>query len=127
MKTKIYIIVSSLITLWCLFFCWGGYFDDFNVSVETAPEVVETPTINKPVINTPIILGPTEEYEDPTPTDAAPSVAPEVIPNIILATGEDKDLIAEGVVARIPTGLKNRRGERIIVKIKTCDYNKLKS
>lgn len=40
---------------------------------------------------------------------------------------EDKDLIAEGVVARIPTGLKNRRGERIIVKIKTCDYNKLKS
>lgn len=40
---------------------------------------------------------------------------------------ENKDLIAEGVVAKIPTGLKNRRGERIIVKIKTCDYNKLKS
>jgi hypothetical protein len=40
---------------------------------------------------------------------------------------EDKDLIAEGVVARIPTGLKNRRGERTIVKIKTRDYNKLKS
>lgn len=40
---------------------------------------------------------------------------------------EDKDLIAEGVVARIPTGLKNRKGERLIVKIKTCDYNKLKS
>lgn len=32
--------------------------------------------------------------------------------------------MAEGLVLRTPCGLKDRRGERIIVKIKTCDWDK---
>lgn len=32
--------------------------------------------------------------------------------------------LAEGLVLRTPMGLKTRRGERIIFKIKTCDFNK---
>lgn len=32
--------------------------------------------------------------------------------------------LAEGLVLRTPIGLKDRRGNRIIVKIKTCDWNK---
>ena len=34
------------------------------------------------------------------------------------------DYLAEGLVLRTPCGLKDRRGNRIIVKIKTCDWNK---
>lgn len=32
--------------------------------------------------------------------------------------------LAEGLVLRTPMGLQSRRGERIIFKIKTCDFNK---
>ena len=32
--------------------------------------------------------------------------------------------LAEGLVLRTPMGLKTRKGERIIFKIKTCDFNK---
>lgn len=32
--------------------------------------------------------------------------------------------LAEGLVLRTPMGLKNRKGERIIFKIKTCDFQK---
>ena len=32
--------------------------------------------------------------------------------------------LAEGLVLRTPMGLKTRRGERIIFKVKTCDFNK---
>ena len=34
------------------------------------------------------------------------------------------DYLAEGLVLRTPCGLKDRQGRRIIVKIKTCDWNK---
>ncbi len=34
------------------------------------------------------------------------------------------DHLEEGLVLRTPMGLKNRRGERIIFKIKTCDFQK---
>ena len=34
---------------------------------------------------------------------------------------------AEGLVCRTPLGLKNRRGERIIFKVKTCDWDKYKN
>jgi len=34
------------------------------------------------------------------------------------------DYLAEGLVLRTPNGLRDRRGNRIIVKIKTCDWNK---
>lgn len=37
---------------------------------------------------------------------------------------ENKDFNAEGLVCRTPIGLKNRKGERIIFKVKTCDWNK---
>ena len=37
---------------------------------------------------------------------------------------EDKDLDAEGLVLRTPSGLLFRNGERIITKIKTCDFKK---
>ena len=32
--------------------------------------------------------------------------------------------LAEGLVLRTPIGLQSRRGERIIFKIKTCDFQK---
>lgn len=32
--------------------------------------------------------------------------------------------LAEGLVLRTPMGLKTRKGERIIFKVKTCDFNK---
>ena len=35
-----------------------------------------------------------------------------------------KEHLAEGLVLRTPMELKNRRGERIIFKVKTCDWNK---
>ena len=37
---------------------------------------------------------------------------------------EDKDLDAEGLVLKTPNGLLFRNGERIITKIKTCDFRK---
>ena len=40
---------------------------------------------------------------------------------------EDKTLIAEGLVLSSPIGLKNRRGERLIVKIKYEDYAKYRN
>ena len=40
---------------------------------------------------------------------------------------EDKDLNAEGLVLRTTCGLKFRNGERIITKIKTCDFDKFKA
>lgn len=36
----------------------------------------------------------------------------------------EEDHLEEGLVLRTPMGLKNRRGERIIFKIKTCDFMK---
>lgn len=38
---------------------------------------------------------------------------------------ENKDYIAEGLVLKAPCGLLNRRGKRIITKIKYCDYKDL--
>ena len=35
---------------------------------------------------------------------------------------ENKDYDAEGLVLKAPLGLLDRRGERIITKIKTCDF-----
>lgn len=40
---------------------------------------------------------------------------------------EDKNFLAEGLVLRTPLGLKNRRGERIIFKVKTCDFVKYRA
>lgn len=37
---------------------------------------------------------------------------------------EDEALAAEGLVLKTPIGLKNRKGDRIITKIKTCDFTK---
>ena len=37
---------------------------------------------------------------------------------------EDKTLPAEGLVLRTPIGLKSRKGDRIIFKVKTCDFEK---
>ena len=36
----------------------------------------------------------------------------------------NKGFIAEGLVCKSPVGLKNRQGQRIIFKVKTCDWNK---
>lgn len=38
---------------------------------------------------------------------------------------ENPDYDAEGLVLKCPDGLRTRRGERIIFKIKTCDFVKL--
>ena len=40
---------------------------------------------------------------------------------------ENKDYDAEGLVLKTPNGLLLRNGERIITKIKTCDFQKYKS
>lgn len=40
---------------------------------------------------------------------------------------ENKDFMAEGLVIRTDIGLRNRRGERIITKLKTCDFQKYKA
>ena len=40
---------------------------------------------------------------------------------------EDKDLNAEGLVLRTTCGLRFRNGERVITKIKTCDFEKYKA
>ena len=40
---------------------------------------------------------------------------------------ENPDYDAEGLVLKCPDGLRTRRGERIIFKIKTCDFVKLKN
>lgn len=40
---------------------------------------------------------------------------------------EDKDLDAEGLVLKTPFGLKFKNGERIITKIKYCDFEKFKN
>lgn len=37
---------------------------------------------------------------------------------------EDREFLAEGLVLKTPDGLLNRRGERIILKVKTCDWVK---
>ena len=37
---------------------------------------------------------------------------------------ENKDFMAEGLVIRNELGMKTRRGERIITKLKTCDFQK---
>lgn len=36
----------------------------------------------------------------------------------------NKGFIAEGLVCKSPVGIKNRQGQRIIFKVKTCDWNK---
>ena len=41
------------------------------------------------------------------------------------AIAENKDYYAEGLVLKTPIGLLNRKGERIITKIKTCDFRQL--
>lgn len=40
---------------------------------------------------------------------------------------ENKDYDAEGLVLKTPDGLRTRRGERIIFKVKTCDFIKYKN
>lgn len=40
---------------------------------------------------------------------------------------EDRELKAEGLVLKTPYGLQFRNGERIILKIKTCDFEKYKA
>jgi len=40
---------------------------------------------------------------------------------------ENKDFMAEGLVIRNELGLRTRRGERIITKIKTCDFQKYRA
>lgn len=40
---------------------------------------------------------------------------------------ENPDYDAEGLVLRTPDGLKTRRGERIIFKVKTCDFRKYRA
>ncbi len=40
---------------------------------------------------------------------------------------ENPDFMAEGLVIRNELGLKTRRGERIITKIKTCDFQKYRA
>ena len=40
---------------------------------------------------------------------------------------ENPDYEAEGLVLKVPSGLKTRRGERIIFKVKTCDFRKYKA
>ena len=40
---------------------------------------------------------------------------------------ENKDYDAEGLVLKSPDGIRTRRGERIIFKIKTCDFIKYKN
>lgn len=37
---------------------------------------------------------------------------------------EDREFLAEGLVLKTPDGLLTRRGERIIFKVKTCDFKK---
>lgn len=37
---------------------------------------------------------------------------------------KDKEFLAEGLVLRSPLGIKDRNGERIIFKVKTCDWDK---
>ena len=43
------------------------------------------------------------------------------------AIAENKDYNAEGIVLKAPLGLRTRMGERLILKIKTCDFDKYKS
>lgn len=40
---------------------------------------------------------------------------------------ENKDYDAEGLVLKTPDGLRTRRGERIVFKIKTCDFVKYRA
>lgn len=40
---------------------------------------------------------------------------------------EDKTFLAEGLVLKTPHELQTRRGDRIIFKLKTCDFQKLKN
>lgn len=40
---------------------------------------------------------------------------------------ENKDHMAEGLVLRTECGLKNRMGQRLITKIKTCDFEKYRA
>lgn len=40
----------------------------------------------------------------------------------ISSKSEDREFKAEGLVLRTPIGLCNRKGERIIFKVKTCDF-----
>ncbi|MCQ2737230.1 MAG: RNA ligase family protein [archaeon] len=41
-----------------------------------------------------------------------------------LVAQNNKNLLAEGLVLRAPLGLKDRSGERLITKVKTCDWVK---
>ena len=45
----------------------------------------------------------------------------------VSAISEDRTLMAEGIVLSSPLGLKNRRGERLIVKIKYMDFVKYRN
>ena len=45
----------------------------------------------------------------------------------ISTISEDRTLMAEGIVLTSPLGLKNRRGERLIVKIKYMDFVKYRN
>lgn len=40
------------------------------------------------------------------------------------AAEENPDFIAEGLVCKAPDGILDRRGNRIVFKVKTCDWNK---
>lgn len=40
---------------------------------------------------------------------------------------KDNSLFAEGVVMKLPLGLLDRNGERIIIKVKSCDFIKYKA
>lgn len=67
--------------------------------------------------------------------DVVPLIGMMTIPEAIeyVRTGfnsiisEDRELKAEGLVLKTPYGLQFRNGERIILKIKTCDFKKYKA
>lgn len=50
-----------------------------------------------------------------------------VTSGFVSAISEDRNFIAEGLVLKSPIGLKNRRGERLVVKIKYGDYVKYRN
>lgn len=63
-----------------------------------------------------------------TPTDFGVMTiaeAEEMVKNGFKDTVAEKDLDAEGLVGRPIVQLFNKKGERVMVKIKTCDYKKL--
>ena len=64
--------------------------------------------------------------------DIVPLIGYMTIPQAIMFTkkgfkssiAENKDYDAEGLVLKTPNGLRLRNGERIITKLKTCDFRK---